>query len=156
MKKILIIITIILPLVYLISCQDNTIKQLNEPVIEFFSKTDSVKQVSGLLESTAAINNISEHQVTIKLRTEIISLAPNHSVLVCMGSYCFPYSYVGKMYEGEIVLNPQQISDKTHFFSNLNSGGEPGISIIKYIFIPDGDTTKAISYTTKFIVSSDF
>ena len=154
MKKILIIIALVLPIIYLASCTEDPIKPVDEQVIEFVSKTDSVTQISGLLESKAEIKNISEHQVVVKVKMEIIKLTPGHNPLVCIGGSCYPPSTVDKLYPGEIILTPQQVSSKTHFFAELDPGGEPGTTLIRYKFIPDGDTTKAISYITKYQVVS--
>lgn len=154
MKKLLTIIAIILPLIYLTSCKDDPIQPTDKAVIEFVSKTDSVTASSGLLESEAAVKNVSDKQITMKVKMEIINLIPGHTPLVCLGGTCFPPSYVDKLFAGEIILAPQEVSSKTHFFAELDPGETKGTSIIRYKFIPDGDTTKAISYTTTYCVTN--
>ncbi len=156
MNKILILIAIVLPLIYLTSCKDDPIQPVDEQVLEFVSKTDSVSGKPGLLQSEAAIKNISDKQVTVKIKMEIVSLTPGHSLLVCMGGTCYPPSLVDKLFPGEFTLWPNQVSSKTHFFADLDAGVTTGVSIIRYKFIPDGDTTKAISYTTKYKVADGF
>jgi hypothetical protein len=153
MKKLLTIIAIVLPLIYLTSCKDDTVQPKNDPVLEFVSKTDSVTHVSGpLLVSDAVVKNISDHQVIIKIKMEIITLIPGQIPFVCMGGLCYPPSYVDKIFPGEITLDPQQVTTKTNYIAELDGAGNVGTSIIRYKFIPDGDTTKAISYITKYNV----
>jgi hypothetical protein len=154
MKKILIIIAIVLPLIYLASCTEDPVQPTDEQVLQFVSKTDSVEAISGLMESRVEIKNISNKQVNIQVRLEIVSLAPGHKALVCMGDMCYAGVSEDKTYPGTIVLAPNATTTKTDFFAELNPSGEPGTSIIRYIFTPDGDTTKAISYTTKYKVVS--
>ncbi|MEI6089792.1 MAG: hypothetical protein WCR42_05030 [bacterium] len=153
MKKILTIIAIMMPLMYLVSCQD-PVQPANDQLISFVSKTDSVEAISGLMESNAVIKNNSDKQVRIKLKLEVISLIPAHRALVCMGDKCYWGVTQDTEYPAEIVLEPYQESTKTHFFAQLETGGETGISIIRYKFTPNGDTTKTISYTTTYRVVS--
>jgi hypothetical protein len=155
MKKILTIIAIVLPLIYLMSCKDNTVQPKNDgPILEFVSKTDTVKAMSGLMISNAEIKNVSTKQVTMTLKMEIISLTAGHSPLVCFGGTCLPPSYVDKLFTKEIILAPEQVSTSLNFTAELDPGQISGTSVIRYKFIPDGDTTKAISYTTTYIAGT--
>jgi len=155
MKKILTIIAIVLPLIYLMSCKDNTVQPKNDgPVLEFVSKSDTVRAMSGLMISNAEIKNISSKQVIMKLKMEIVSLTTGHSPLVCFGGLCLPPSYVDKLFSQEIILTPGQVSTPLNFTAELDPGQKHGISVIRYKFIPDGDTTKAISYTTTYIAGT--
>ena len=118
----------------------SALKMLNCDTMVVGKVNDEVKVV-------ANITNTSMDTVSVKLKVNIIELAPTHTFLICFPPSCFPFSKVGEtIFEGSYKLAPG-VQMGNNFTCSV-SADSVGTSIASFTFYNNSDPTDFVSFTT--------
>lgn len=103
----------------------------------------------------AKVENVGTTKIALKLKVNVIDLAPTHMLLICYGITCYPpiSEFGEKTFPDAFDLLAGKDSGND-FKCTVEQGGGGGVTILEFTFFDQNDPTTSVTFQTKVDIST--